>query len=166
VNDYTLHAGFNSKYFHVKRGVTYYNFTSDQFSGFHGIVIPGTLHNSPYVLDGLLEHQTELQPRQLMTDSAGYSDIVFGLFWLLGFQFSPRLAELREARFWRIDPKANYGVLNGLARNRVKIALITQHWDDLLRMALSKWESFELRNSSAVCNEAAEPLPLGAPSAN
>ena len=136
----TLHAGYNSKYFHVERGVTYYNFTSDQFSGFHGIVIPGTLHDSPYVLDGLLEHQTELQPRQLMTDSAGYSDIVFGLFWLLGFQFSPRLAELGETRFWRIDSKANYGVLNGLARHRVKTALIIQHWDDLLRVAGSlKW---------------------------
>ena len=61
----TLRAGYNSKYLHVERGVTYYNFTSDQFSGFHGIVIPGTLHDSPYVLDGILEHQTELQPRQL-----------------------------------------------------------------------------------------------------
>jgi hypothetical protein len=38
----------HSKYFHVERGVTYYNFTSNQFSGFHGIVIPGTLHDSPY----------------------------------------------------------------------------------------------------------------------
>jgi TnpA family transposase len=28
---------------------------SHQFSGFHGIVIPGTLHDSPYVLDGLFE---------------------------------------------------------------------------------------------------------------
>lgn len=131
----TLHAGYNSKYFHVERGVTYYNFTSNQFSGFHGIVIPGTLHDSPYVLDGLLEQQTELQPRQLMTDSAGYSDIIFGLFWLLGFQFSPRLAELGETRFWRIDPKANYGMLNGLARHRVKTVLIAQHWDDFLRVA-------------------------------
>jgi len=42
-----------------------------------------------------------------MTDLAGYSDIIFGLFWLLRFQFSPRLAELGEIRFWRIDPKAN-----------------------------------------------------------
>ena len=131
----TLHAGYNSKYFHVERGVTYYNFTSNQFSGFHGIVIPGTLHDSPYVLDGLLEHQTELQPRQLVTDSAGYSDIIFGLFWLLGFQFSPRLAELGETRFWRIDPKANYGALNWLARHRVKTVLIAQHWDDFLRVA-------------------------------
>ena len=131
----TLHAGYNSKYFHVERGVTYYNFTSNQFSGFHGIVIPGTLHDSPYVLDGLLEHQTELQPRQLMTDSAGYSDIIFGLFWLLGFQFSPRLTELGETRFWRVDPKANYGALNGLARHRLKTVLIAQHWDDFLRVA-------------------------------
>ena len=74
----TLHAGYNSTYFHVERGVTYYNFTSNQFSGFHGIVIPGALHDSPYVLDGLLEHQIELQHRQLMTDSAGYSDMSLG----------------------------------------------------------------------------------------
>jgi len=45
----TLNAGPNSKYFHTERGVTYYNFTSNQFSGFHGILIPGTLRDSPYV---------------------------------------------------------------------------------------------------------------------
>ncbi len=28
----TLNAGPNSKYFHTERGVTYYNFTSNQFS--------------------------------------------------------------------------------------------------------------------------------------
>ena len=38
----TLNAGFNSKYFHVERGLTYYNFTSDRFTGFHGIVKTNT----------------------------------------------------------------------------------------------------------------------------
>jgi TnpA family transposase len=131
----TINAGPNPRYFHVERGVTYYNFTSDQFSGFHGIVIPGTLHDSPYVLDGLLEQQTSLEPIELMTDTAGYSDIVFGLFWLLGFQFSPRLADIGESRFWRINPTANYGALNGLARQRINLGLIHQDWDDLLRVA-------------------------------
>jgi TnpA family transposase len=131
----TLNAGPNSKYFHVERGVTYYNFTSDQFSGFHGIVIPGTLHDSAYVLDGLLENQTSLEPKELMTDTAGYSDLVFGLFWLLGFQFSPRLADIGESRFWRLDRTADDGPLNGLARHRVHTKLIAQHWDDLLRVA-------------------------------
>lgn len=34
----TINAGPNSKYFSLGRGVTYYNFTSDQFTGFHSIV--------------------------------------------------------------------------------------------------------------------------------
>jgi TnpA family transposase len=131
----TLNAGPNSKYFHVERGVTYYNFTSNQFTGFHGIVIPGTLHDSPYVLNGLLENETSLEPKELMTDTAGYSDIVFALFWLLGFQFSPRLADIGESRFWRLDRRADYGALNGLARHRVNTKLIIQNWDDFLRVA-------------------------------
>jgi hypothetical protein len=70
-----------------------------------------------------------------MSDTAGYSDLVFGLFWLLGYQFSPRLADFGEARFWRMDPKADYGALNGLARQRINIPRIERSWDDLLRVA-------------------------------
>ncbi|PSB42792.1 hypothetical protein C7B80_26295 [Cyanosarcina cf. burmensis CCALA 770] len=88
-----------------------------------------------FLLEGLLDRTTSLQPKEVMTDTAGYSDLVFGLFWLLGYQFSPRLADLGEARFWRIDPQADYGVLNGLARQRVNTALIARSWDDLLRVA-------------------------------
>lgn len=131
----TLNAGPNRKYFHADRGVTYYNFTSDQFTGFHAIVIPGTLRDSMFILDGLLEHQTQLQPVEVMTDTAGVSDVVFGLFWLLGYQFSPRLADLGEARFWRMDPRADYGVLQTIARARVNTNLIARNWDDLLRVA-------------------------------
>jgi TnpA family transposase len=67
----TINAGPNRKYFNADRGVTYYNFTSDQFTGFHAIVIPGTLRDSMYILDGLLEHQTKLRPVEIMTDTAG-----------------------------------------------------------------------------------------------
>ena len=41
------------------------------------------------MLEGLLEQQTGLNPVEIMTDTAGTSDIIFGLFWLLGYQFSP-----------------------------------------------------------------------------
>jgi len=131
----TLNAGPNRKYFNADRGVTYYNFTSDQFTGFHAIVIPGTLRDSMYILDGLLEQQTRLRPVEIMTDTAGVSEVVFGLFWLLGYQFSPRLADIGEARFWRLDPTADYGVLNTIARARVNTKLIIRNWDDLLRVA-------------------------------
>jgi len=131
----TINAGPNPRYFGVERGATYYNFTSDQFTGFYGIVIPGTLRDSPYILDGLLEQQTSLEPTELITDTAGYSDIIFGLFWLLGYQFSPRLADIGETRLWRIDRSADYGALNGVSRQVVNTKLIATHWDDLLRVA-------------------------------
>jgi len=131
----TLHAGPNRKYFNAERGITYYNFTSDQFTGFHAIVIPGTLRDSLYVLDGLLEQQTVLEPTELMTDTAGYSDIIFGLFWLLGYQFSPRLADLGRARYWRMNHDTDYGALEGVARHRINQNLIRRNWDDLLRVA-------------------------------
>jgi TnpA family transposase len=107
----------------------------DQFTGFHGIVIPGTLRDSMYILEGLLEQQTSLRPVEVMADTAGVSDVVFGLFWLLGYQFSPRLADAGGARFWRLDPTADYGALQGIARHRVKTERIIRHWDDLLRVA-------------------------------
>ena len=101
------------------RDVTYFNYTSDQLSGFHAIVIPGTLRDSLYILDGLLEQETSLRPTEVMTDSASYSDQVFGLFRLLGYQFSPRLVDIGDARFWRLDRSVRYGTLDEVARHRI-----------------------------------------------
>jgi len=131
----TLNARPNRKYFGASKGITWYNYISDQFSGFHGIVIPGTLRDSMFVLEGLLEQQTGLNPTEIMTDTTGTSDIVFGLFWLLGYQFSPRLADAGEAVFWRIDKQAEYGALNELARGSVQPQKILKHWDDMMRVA-------------------------------
>ena len=131
----TTNAGPNPKYFGVGRGVTYYNYTSDQFTGLHGIVIPGTIRDSLYLLELVLEQQTELQPKEIMTDTAGYSDIIFGLFGLLGYQFSPRLADIGSSRFWRLDSDADYGVLNGLSKNKINKDIIIRHWDDFMRVA-------------------------------
>ncbi|EAR9686040.1 Tn3 family transposase, partial [Salmonella enterica] len=131
----TVNSGPNRKYFGSGRGITWYNFVSDQYSGFHGIVIPGTLRDSIFVLEGLLEQQTGLNPVEIMTDTAGTSDIIFGLFWLLGYQFSPRLADAGEAVFWRADKAANYGALDELARGCVDLSKIESHWDEMMRVA-------------------------------
>ncbi|WP_428994808.1 Tn3 family transposase [Klebsiella pneumoniae] len=131
----SVHSGPNPKYFGSSRGVTWYNLISDQFSGLNAITVPGTLRDSLVLLAVVLEQQTELQPTQIMTDTGAYSDVVFGLFRLLGYHFSPRLADVGGTRFWRSSPDADYGQLNGLAKQSVKLELITEHWDDLLRLA-------------------------------
>lgn len=130
-----IHAGANPRYFGQGRGVTWYNLVSDQFSGLGGIVIPGTLRDSLTILALLLEQQTGLEPVEIMTDTAAYSDAVFALFWLLGYQFSPRLADIGGAKLWRIDRKADYGALDPVAYANVRLDLIREHWEDLIRLA-------------------------------
>jgi TnpA family transposase len=130
-----IHAGANPKYFGAGRGITYYNLVSDQFTGLNAVVVPGTLRDSLLILGLLLDQETDLEPVEVMTDTAAYADTVFGLFWLLGYQFSPRLADIGDARFWRIDRAADYGPLDGLARHRIDIELIRRNWEDLLRLA-------------------------------
>ena len=131
----TIHAGPNPKYFGPERGVTYYNLVSDQFTGLNAITVPGTLRDSLVLLSVVLEQPTDLRPTEIMTDSGAYTDTIFGIFWLLGYQFSPRLADIGGARFWRIDGSADYGALNALAAHTINRPLIERHWDDLLRLA-------------------------------
>ena len=130
-----IHAGPNPKYFGQARGVTWYNMISDQFSGLGAMVVPGTLRDSLVVLALLLDQETELEPVEIMTDTAAYSDAIFGLFWLLGFQFSPRLADIGGAKLWRIDKAADYGPFNPIAEGVVNTRLIIENWPDLIRLA-------------------------------
>ncbi len=122
-------------YFGQKRGITWYNLASNQFTGLNAVTVPGTLRDSLNLLAVVLEQETELNPTEIMTDTAGYTDTVFGIFHLLGYQFSPRIADIGGARFWRVDGKADYGVLGDLAANKINLKLIAEHWDDLLRLA-------------------------------
>lgn len=131
----SLYSRSNPKYFGRGRGITFYNFVSDQYIGFHGMVVAGTLRDSLYLLEGFLNQGSSLEPTQIMTDTAGYSDLVFGLFGLLGFQFSPRIANSQGTKLWRIDSTADYQVLNGVSQNRINLRLIEEHWEDILRVA-------------------------------
>ena len=90
----TLNAAPNPKYFGRGHGATYFNFANNQFAGLGGVVVPGTLTDGSYLLAGLLQQQSDTQPTVIITDAGSYSDQLFGLFWLLGYQFSPRLADL------------------------------------------------------------------------
>jgi TnpA family transposase len=131
----SVHAGPNPKYFNRGRGVTWYNLLSDQGSGLNAITVPGTLRDSLVLLAVVLDQQTDLLPTQIMTDTGAYSDVVFGLFRLLGFHFAPRLADIGGTRFWRIDAEADYGDLNDVSRHRARLERIKPHWDEMLRLA-------------------------------
>ena len=116
------------RYFGRDRGLTHYGFVSDQHTHFATRVIRAT------VRDGILDNRSQLPIRTHSTDTAGYSDIIFALFDLLGLQFAPRLAGLADTRLWRTGP-AHDSPAGRLLRHRAQPNLIQDQWDELLRVA-------------------------------
>jgi TnpA family transposase len=135
----TLNAGPSPKYFGYKRGLTWLNAVNDQVSGIGAQIVPGTPRDSLYILDVLLNLDGGPKPDLVATDEASYSDMVFGVFQILGYRFSPRIADIGDTRYWRAswpgDPQGDYGPLVAIARNKVDLAKITAAWPDMLRVA-------------------------------
>ena len=90
----TIHSGRTRATTARSAGVTFYKSVSDQFTGLNGITVPGTLRDSLTLLSVVLEQQTELQPTEIMSDTGAYTDTIFRIFHLVGYQFSPRLADI------------------------------------------------------------------------
>lgn len=122
------------RYFGYGRGLTYYTWTSDQYSQFGTKVVPTTIRDATYVLDEILDNETELTILEHTTDTAGYTNLVFGLFDLLGMQFSPRLADIADKTLYRVDKQIKYKNINSLIKGKIDIALILRYWDELLRI--------------------------------
>ena len=123
------------RYFGYGRGVTFYTWTSDRFSQYGTEVIPATMRDATYVLDEVLDNETESTILEHTTDTAGYTDLVFALFDPLGLQFSPRIRDLGDQRLDRLDREGVYPNLGPRLKRRIRRDLTLQRWDDLLRVA-------------------------------
>lgn len=135
----TISAAPSPKYFGFKRGITWLNAVNDQVAGIGQMAVPGTPRDSLHILDAMLNLDGGVKPEMVATDNASYSDIVFGIFKILGYNFSPRFKDLDDQRFWRATmpgvETGMYGVLEPLARNRVNLKKIETWWPDMLRVA-------------------------------
>jgi len=123
------------RYFGYGKGVTFYTWTADQFSQYGTKVIPATVRDAPYVLDEILDNETELPILEHTTDTAGYTEIVFALFDLLGLRLSPRIRDLGDQRLFRLERQKRHPRLGPLLKGRINRDRILRNWDDLLRVA-------------------------------
>ncbi|AOP47929.1 Tn3 family transposase [Streptomyces lydicus] len=130
----SVYARPNPKYIGRRGGATWLNMINDQAAGLGGKVVAGTPRDSLYVLDVLYDRDGGKRPEMIVTDTASYSDIVFGLLTLAGFTYAPQLADLPDQKMWRIDRAADYGAFQVAARGRVDVARIERHWEDILRI--------------------------------
>jgi TnpA family transposase len=118
-------------------GSKFYTHLSDRFAPFHTKVIAATASEALHILDGLLYHQSEVTVRRHHTDGGGDSEHVFALLALLGFQFAPRIPDLKHRRLYSFDKPSAYPALEPLIAGRINLALIRVHWPEILRIAAS-----------------------------
>jgi TnpA family transposase len=90
-----------------------------------------------YVLDGLLENDTILRPREHYTDTHGFTEQLFGLCFLLGYSFMPRLRDLADQQLYKVDRTLPLGGLQPLFHSTVDLDRIAEQWDQLVRVAAS-----------------------------
>ncbi|MEZ4447274.1 MAG: Tn3 family transposase [Polyangiaceae bacterium] len=135
----SLLASFYPRYFgYYDRAVTVYTHVSDQHSVFASRAIACSAREATYVLDGFLENDTILRPREHMTDTHGFTEQLFALCYLLGFFFMPRLKDLKHQRLYKLNRSLSYGEIDPLFRGApIDADLIREQWDNLVHVAAS-----------------------------
>lgn len=129
----SLHADANPHY-GTGKGATIYRFTSDQFSSYYTKIIHTNSRDAIHVLDGLLHHETDLNIVEHYTDTAGYTDQIFGLTHLLGFKFAPRIRDLSDSKLFTIDKASEYPKLEVILRGQINTKVIKENYEDVLRL--------------------------------
>jgi TnpA family transposase len=159
----TIHARPNSKYFGRRRGAQWLNMVNDQAVGLGGVVVAGTPRDSLHTIDVIYSQDGGQRPEVIVTDTASYTDVVFGLLHLLGFSYRPQLADLPDQKLWRVDPAADYGPLDAAARGKVDLGAIRRHWPDILRVVASVHTgTVTAHDALRVLSRDGHPTPLGA----
>jgi TnpA family transposase len=120
-----------------RSGFKVYSHLSDRYAPFYTKLIAATASEALHVLDALLYHQSEVATRRHHTDGGGDSDQVFALCSLLGFQFAPRIPDLKHRRLYSFGKPTTYPALEPMIAGRINVSLIQAHWSEILRVVAS-----------------------------
>lgn len=134
----SLLASFYPRYFgYYDRAITIYTHISDQYSVYSTLIITCSDREALYVLDGILANNSILGIKKHYTDTHGFTEQVFGLCYLLGYSFMPRIKDFTSAQLYKIDKSKSYGKVDCLFDGAVDINLIREQWDQLVRLVAS-----------------------------
>ena len=112
----------------------FYSFVADNYAPFYSRPIECTDRDAPFVLDGVLYHESDLDLEEHYTDTHGYTEINFAAFAMVGMRFCPRIRSLHRQRIYCADPARDHGVLEPVlqrGRRAVNFRLIAEQWDRL-----------------------------------
>lgn len=117
-------------------GIGYYH-VSDKYIALYSRFIPCGVYEGNYILDGLLENTSDIQPDTVHGDTQAQSFPVFGLAHLLGINLMPRIRGIKDLIFFRPDRRTTYQHIDALFSEPINWKLIQAHLPDMLRVAIS-----------------------------
>ena len=118
-------------------GVGYYH-VSDQYIALFSNFISSAVHESVYLLDGIVENDSDIKPKQIHGDSWAQSEVLFGLSPLLGIAVMPRIKNFKHLYFYKASKDDFYENINDLFTERpIDWELILTHYHDMLRVIIS-----------------------------
>jgi TnpA family transposase len=117
-------------------GIAYHHISDTYIALFSHFIACG-VWEAVYILDGLLQNKSTLQPDTLHADTHGQSEPVFGLAVLLGIQLMPRMRTWNDVTLYRVDRSTTYKHIDRLLTQVVDWDLIARYWQDMMQVVLS-----------------------------
>jgi TnpA family transposase len=118
-------------------GVGYYH-VSDQYIALFSNFISSAVHESIYLLDGVVANDSEMKIDKIYGDSWAQSEVLFGLSFLLGVTIMPRIKRFKHLNYYKADANDHYENIQELFTEKpIDSELIRTHYYDMLRVVLS-----------------------------
>lgn len=117
-------------------GICYYH-VSDNYIALFSHFIPCGVWEGLYILDVLMNNNSEIQPEVIHSDTQGQSATIFGLSTLMGIELMPRIRNWKDLKMFRPDKKSRFKHIDDIFTDEIDLDLIEIHYKDMLRVAMS-----------------------------
>jgi len=117
-------------------GIGYYH-VSDTYIALFSSFISCGVWEAVYILDGLMENESDIQPDTLHADTQGQSESVFGLAHLLSIKLMPRIRNWKDLTLYLPSDGFRVNHIHELFSDTIDWELIRNHFHDMMRVAIS-----------------------------
>lgn len=95
-------------------------------------------HESIYLLDGIVENDSDIQPKKVHGDSWAQSEVLYGIAALLGISIMPRIKQFKHLYYYKVSHNDHYENIDELFTEKpIDWELIETHYHDMLRVVMS-----------------------------
>jgi TnpA family transposase len=117
-------------------GIAYHHVSDTYVALFSHFISCGTWE-AVYIIEGLLQNISDIQPHTIHADTQGQSTPVFALSHMLGIKLMPRIRNWKDLNFFRPSDDTVYKHIDSLFKDAIDWVKIENHWQDILQVVLS-----------------------------